>query len=242
MSPDEFAAHPAAIFHSTYLPDEDVFNVSKRSPVINSEITSFKGTDKEGNPVTLRPIKKVHLGTFHAALQITGIRNSGDDKPSTIHTFWQTPKVSDSTARKRIANYITPDPKYYKGHEDPEHEELDINHPEAVAHFIPGTQYYENMSEDRWSPSLATDNPQKYLTSQADYVKTALDRGVPESEIHPRTLAQYKAGTLGKMEVTPAVAELMVKHWDKLGPYTHAGPTWTYLSSKDKAPERPERN
>lgn len=231
MSPEEFAAHPAAVFHSTFLPDTDVFDLSKRDPGVNSALENFKGVDDNGNDLSLSAVKKVHLGTFQAALDALRMRGRTPEQEGTIHSFWQTPKVPGATSEKRIDDYIEP---------DWDHDKEEIDNPENVAHFIPGSQYYENQNEDEGSPSFATDEPSKHLASHADYVKAALNKGVPESDIHPRTLAQYKAGTLGKMSVNSHVAKLMINHQDKLGPLKKAGPEWEYLYSDEPAPKRPE--
>jgi hypothetical protein len=226
MSPDEFAAHPAAIFHGTYLPDEDVMDVTNRRGYPSSGDNYYEN----GKPIDVVP--KMHLGTFQAALDaVIQNRNSYSDK-ATIHTYWQTPKVSGATGNLRLSNFFNVD----KGP-----SEEDVNNPENVAHFVPGAHYYENQNEGEiGDPSFATDTPHKYLTSQADYVKAALDRGVPESDIHPRTLKLYKAGTLGKMTMPARVADYMTKYHNKLGPYTNAGPTWDYLNSEEEAPKRSE--
>jgi hypothetical protein len=236
MSPDEFAAHPAAIFHSTYLPDDQIFDLSKRFPAPSSgEPVDVELPD--GNSRQIDPKQKIHLGTFQAALD-TGIQSYGNRtkgqkaKPVTVHTFWQTPKVSGSTAKHTLSMHI-PDLTDWSAAKTE-------NDPEAVAHYAAGSQYYSNQNEDTFNPSFATDDPKTYLTSQADYVKAALDRGVPESEIHPRTLKLYKAGTLGKMVLPLKVQKLMRDHEDKLGPLKAAGPKWDYLNSEEEAPKRPE--
>jgi hypothetical protein len=225
MSPDEFAAHPAAVFHGTYLPDEDVMDVSNKYPKPAS------GEDFYQNGEFIDGQQKMHLGTFQAALDILEQKKDSNDQEGTVHTFWQTPKIPGSTANLRLKDFFNID----KGP-----SEEDIENPENVAHFVPGAQYYENQNEDYGNPSFATDEPHNHLTSQADYVKAALDRGVPESEIHPRTLKLYKAGTLGKMKIKARVADLMIQHHTKLGPLNNAGPTWEYLNSKEEAPKRPE--
>jgi hypothetical protein len=231
MSPDEFAAHPAAVFHSTYLPDEEVFNLEKRDPSPASGLGRVNITNGWGEKDFLDPVKKIHLGTFQAALERGFNSNEDKNKKLTIHTFWQTPKIPGATAKERLTDYFDV---------NREHNKDDVANPENVAHYIPGGHYYENQNEDLFSASFATDEPTNHLSSQADYVKAALNSGVPESEIHPRTLAQYKAGTLGKMRMTSDTAELMRSHPYKLGPYTEAGPKWYYIDSDKPAPWKPE--
>ena len=231
MSPEEFAAHPAAVFHSTYLPDEDVLDLEKREPHVGQGLGSISITNGWGETDLLKPVKKIHLGTFQAALERGYNTSRNDGKKLTIHTFWQTPKVPGATANERLTDYVDVHPGYDKEN---------VDNPENVAHYIPGGSYYENQSEDLFSASFGTDEPTKHLASQTDYVKAALNRGVPESEIHPRTLAQYKSGNLGKMRMTADTAELMRSHPYKLGPLTEAGPRWSYINSKEEAPKRPE--
>jgi len=243
MSPEEFAAHPAAVFHGTYLPDEDVLDVTKRNPSPlwmdeDTTVDEYKnGDEKSSYEVT--PTQKIHLGTFQAALERTSMspaanldEHTGNGKPATVHVFWQTPKVLGSTIDEPLKKYI-PNLTEWSEYKT-EHE------PEATAHYAPGSQYYTNINEDHGSVSFATDNPQQTLASQADYVKAALDRGVPESEIHPRTLKLYKAGTLGKMVIPMSTQKLMIKHKNKLGPLKNAGPKEKYVRSDEPAPKRPE--
>lgn len=231
MSPEEFAAHPAAVFHGTYLPDEKVFNMSNRDPSPASGLGQIQGLNSWGEEDFINPVKKLHLGTFQAALDTLVMKSKEYDQEGTIHTFWQTPKVHGNTSEERLTDYFDADPEY-------DHEEL--NNPENVAHYVPGSHYYENQNEDIGKLSFATDEPHKYLASQADYVKAALDSGVPESEIHPRTLKLYKSGELGKMRIKANVADMMTQQEDKLGPLKEAGPKIKYLYSDDPGPKRPQ--
>jgi len=235
MSPEEFAAHPAAVFHGTYLPDEDVFNLDKRNPITSTgddgppriRITNpFSGKEEV---YEAQPKAKIHLGTFQAALERLYKNVLDTTQQGTVHTFWQTPKISGASVNQEVTKIPGFD-KY--SFNDP--------NPEEVAHYAPGSQYYENQNEDLFSASFATDTPKKVLASQADYVKAALDRGVPESEVHPRTLAQYKSGNLGKMQITSDLAKLMRNNPYKLGPLTEAGPRWNYVNSNEEGPERPK--
>ena len=231
MSPEEFAAHPASVFHGTYLPDEDVFNLEKRDPSPASGLGAIEGRNGWGQRQTFYPVPKIHLGTFQAALDTLVQRSRESNQEGTVHTFWQTPKVDGDTSDLELQDVMDIDPSH----------DFDYTHnPENVAHFAEGSQYYANQNEDIGNPSFATDEPDQTLASHADYVKAALKSGVPESEVHPRTLAQYKAGTLGKMTIRANVADLMTRNEDKLGPLKNAGPKWDYLNSEEEAPKRPE--
>lgn len=231
MSPEEFAAHPAAVFHGTYLPDSEVLNLEKRDPSAASGLGQVQGVNGWGQHDFLNPVKKIHLGTFQAALDTIVMKSKEHDQEGTVHTFWQTPKVSGKTSEERLYEYFDADPEY---------SAEDLNNPENVAHYVPGNHYYENQSEDIGNLSFATDEPHKTLASHSDYVKAALDKGIPESEVHPRTLAQYKAGTLGKMRIKANVADLMTRNQKRLGPLKEAGPEIKYLYSDEEAPKRPE--
>ena len=231
MSPEEFAAHPASVFHGTYLPDNEVFDLEKRDPSAASGLGQISIKNGWGQDDFLNPVKKIHLGTFQAALDTLVMRSKEHDQEGTVHNYWQTPKEDGSTAELRL-------PEVVDVTEDVDHETLD--NPENVAHYIPGDHYYENQNEDIGQPSFATDEPHRSLASHADYVKAALDRGVPESEVHPRTLAQYKAGTLGKMRIKANVADLMTINQSRLGPLKEAGPRWDYVNSNEEGPKRPE--
>jgi hypothetical protein len=208
MSPDEFALHPNAIFHGTWLPDSDVFNLNKRTP--ESGDLSFQGYET---------VPKIHLGTFAAALhRLHDTNRPTGSKTATVHTFWQTPHVSDLGGGVRALN----------------------DSPEDMAHYIPGSMWYSNQNEDDQNPSFATEEPQHTLKSQADYVKNALANG-KGSEVHPETLKRYKSGTLGKLKLNNDQVDLMYEHlyWPvkdtnkyALGAYTKAGPTWDSLNEK----------
>ena len=197
MSPEEFASSPASVFHGTFLPDEKVLDVGIREPA------SASGAQ-------VPAVKKMHLGTFQAALDAVHERNRQPDQKATIHTFWQTPRVN------RIGGKMP---------------ELADPNPEDEAHFKSGAMYYANQNEDWGNPSFATETPKKHLKTQAEYVSDALAQG-KESEVHPRTLEQYRKGTLGKMQLNPSQVELMITSRDKLGPLRNAGPQWDYLRGK----------
>lgn len=229
MSPEEFAAHPAAVFHSTYLPDTDLFDLSKRNP-------SSAGGSFSSNGQPLPVVKKMHLGTLQAALENMMQSAGRPEQYGTIHTFWQVPRVSADTRNLKLSDMYKLDQPVG---ESPAEAEYHRNNPENVAHYAPGSQYYHNQNEDEGRPSFATDKPLHTLASQEEYVQAALVSGVPESHIHPRTLAQYKAGTLGKMRLNANIAQQMSKHADKLGPLKKAGPNWRDLIESE-GPKKPD--
>ena len=205
MSPDEFALHPNALFHGTWLPDNKIFDMELRKP--------------ESGGFFAETFPKLHLGTFAAALHRLHDTNSPTkgSKTATIHTFWQTPHVSDFGGAM-------------KAFEDS---------PESMAHYTPGTMWYPNEHEDSGSPSFATDLPERTLKSQSDFVDNAIKMGRAK-EVHPETMKRYKAGTLGKMRLNNDQVDLMYQnlYWPlksgryALGAYTKAGPTWETLNDK----------
>jgi hypothetical protein len=206
MSPDEFALHPNAVFHGTWLPDNEIFNMAKRRP-------------QSGYGYPMTPVAKIHLGTFAAAVhRLHDTRIYGNQKPANIHTFWQTPHVSDFGGAIRALD----------------------NAPEDMAHFLPGPMWYNNQHEDDQNPSFATEEPHHYLKSQADYVQAAIASGKGK-EVHPETMKRYQAGTLGKMRLNKGNLETLYQNLyqpnpaigrNALGPYEHAGPSWETLKEK----------
>lgn len=208
MSPDEFALHPNAVFHGTFLPDKDIFNMDKRSP-----------QSGWGHEV----IPKIHLGTFAAALhRLSDTQEPGSSTLGTIHTFWQTPHVDYFGSGMRAVDST----------------------PENMAHHLPGPMWYSNQHEDDQNPSFATEEPNHYLKSQADYVQAAIANGKAK-EVHPETMKRYQAGTLGKMRLNNDQIDLLfdnLYHPNKaigrnaLGPYEHAGPNWKNLEEKGLFP------
>lgn len=214
MSPDEFNLHPSAVFHGTWLPDNDVFDLRRRNPT---------GAGWGLNDWDV--YEKVHLGTFrsavdrmHETIRWDPKGTNGDVKPrpdhaiGTIHSFWQTPH------NVALGGVMA-------ASDDP--------NPEDMAHFMPGSMWYRNQNEDYPNLSFATDEPEDHLKSQADFVKEAIAQGKIK-EVHPETLKRYKAGTLGKMRVTVENvvnlnSQLYYPHptlkRNTLGAYENAGPS-----------------
>jgi hypothetical protein len=114
MSPDEFALHPNAIFHGTWLPDNQLFDLSKRTP--------------QNGSILKMAVPKIHLGTFAAALEAlhTTLSDRGAET-GTIHTFWQTPHVptlgggmkSVNNSPENMAHFLPGSMWYVNQVEDP---------------------------------------------------------------------------------------------------------------------------
>lgn len=210
MSPDEFALHPNSLFHGTWLPDNKIFDMELRKP----ESGNFEHIYSD---IEVQP--KIHLGTFAAALhRLHDTNRPTEGKTATIHTFWQTPHLSDFGGGIKALD----------------------NSPENMAHYLPGSMWYENQHEDDGSPSFATDWPGYTLKSQSDFVEDAIRLGKAK-EVHPETMKRYKAGTLGKMRLNNNQVDIMYQHlyWPvkgtnryALGAYTKAGPNWETLKDK----------
>lgn len=204
MSPDEFALHPNSLFHGTWLPDNKIFDMELRQP--------------ESGGFGAETFPKLHLGTFAAALhRLHDTNRPTQGKTATIHTFWQTPHISDFGGGMKAFD----------------------DSPENMAHYTPGSMWYANQHEDDGSPSFATEFPGHTLKSQSDFVEDAIRLGRGK-EVHPETMKRYKAGTLGKMRLNNDQVDLMYQnlYWPlksgryALGSYTKAGPNWETLKDK----------
>jgi hypothetical protein len=105
MSPDEFASHPYAVFHSTHLDEPDLFNSEKR----------------------FGKSSVVHFGTLQAALDRHAITEdpanrgiegrdadlSGHKEDARLHVFWHKPE-SLAVGRDTSKNDYEPGTRYYR--------------------------------------------------------------------------------------------------------------------------------
>jgi hypothetical protein len=198
MTPDEFAAHPYAVFHGTSESDEVLNNVSK-----DSSSGSYKHE-------YLGDFKR-HYGTEQAAneIQANQVINYGDkpgdgpgsDRPR-VFTYWHEPKSSQVYPGYRsmpaeligtqdsVANQIT-------GGGFGIEQSLDQEEKSASKQLQKNKSiYYQNEHEDVGSTSLVITDPNR-VKSQADYVRTAIRAGKAH-EVHPITMGLYKSGQLSK--------------------------------------------
>ncbi|CAB4124062.1 hypothetical protein UFOVP45_133 [uncultured Caudovirales phage] len=111
MSPEEFASHPYAVFHTSHLPESQVLDVDSRS--------------KFGS-------KGIHLGTEQAALErhnVTAAMSNqapGRTMDARMHTFWHKPEspwtvdhpISDDQANSHETFDFVKNPYYKNTGED----------------------------------------------------------------------------------------------------------------------------
>lgn len=189
MSPDEFASHPYAVFHSNHLDPELVQQGQFRHQTIYGEpLDSESHLDEFGHAV--------HMGTEQAAME-NHLRTANskttyvpDHLRSTTahhHVFWYVPYASET---KKVVSDEEANDGYV--HEDYLGEG-------GVSFPKDRSEYYRNDVEDPGHVSLAVRNEHR-LRSQSDFVKQAIFQGRGH-EVHPETMRQYQAGTLGVREV-----------------------------------------
>ena len=186
MSPDEFASHPYAVFHSSHLSPEHVHQGAfDRNAVRSMRYGELRTEDErpddfdDENPDRFGDA--VHLGTEQAVTDRARftVLHTGDDPKFTTkayhHVFWYTPH-----------------------HGTTEHEpstDRDANNPYDEDGNKDYDEYYTNTVEDPGHISVAVRNLSQ-IASQADFVRKAIAEG-KTSEVHPETLRRYRSGTLG---------------------------------------------
>ena len=194
MSPEEFAAHPYAVFHGTTSPDS---------------VTDRRHEKLDVNTGELRPAV-MHAGTKQSAVDrirhkyfLTSFDpetalSDRQGNPAKVYTMWAIPK------KKEIGvNYAD---SLATNHDDPYPHDIYTGRPSIEIIGRTGDDknkslgYYRNEAEDKGSVSLGTRRPDVRFKLQAEYVKEAIDAG-KENEVHPRTLALYKQGHLSEGEV-----------------------------------------
>jgi len=183
MTPEEFAAAPNAVFHTSHLEPHVVRDESFRA----TRYRLGKGTSPH-----------IHVGTEQAAIENAG-RTTGSGDPARLYVFHYIPKFGDNfrvqgdgehlVAPQKIRN------KVYR-YNDSEEEEPDThdNHTEPVV-------VYRNEHEDKGAISLSVGDFSR-LKSQADYVREAIASGKAD-EVHPKTMAMYKDGVLDTGGILP---------------------------------------
>jgi hypothetical protein len=173
MTPDEFAAHPYAVFHT-----------SEHQHLI-----------RRGG--------EMHAGTLQAALERSsdqaGPYNPYADRY--LHTMWAVPTMRETAIRFRdpdFTSYNKPNIKKKEEQYPPAYSrELEDEAIVGYPHEDGGLGYYTNVHEDQGHVSVLTSNPQKRFKTQAEYVEQAIREG-KEKDVHPLTLALYKKGTLSQ--------------------------------------------
>lgn len=174
MSPDEFAEHPYAVFHSSH-----------RGPQSVQDLHDFGFTKHEYGSA-------FHFGSEQAAMDrsYATMENSRqgihEDPPSPVHhhVFWYLPTGYEASA-PTVSDEEANKPEYE--HEDEHGDTEPINKDYS--------EYYTNAGEDFGSTSVAVRNEHR-LRSHRDFVKQAIAQG-KSHEIHPETMRQYQTGRLG---------------------------------------------
>ena len=192
MTPEEFAAQPNAVFHTSHLYPESVRNMDTRQTDFNSGL----GTSPA-----------IHVGSEQAALENaarTVDRYDTDileDEPARLHVFHYTAKPGDNMlVHEDGIPYLKPGANAQNI--DPDHDEYNSTH-----NIYPGYEYthdlhdmpgllYRNAAEDKGSVSISVMDVSR-LKSQGDFVRDAIASGKGD-EVHPKTMAMYKAGSFDK--------------------------------------------
>jgi hypothetical protein len=174
LSPEAFEAHPYAVFHgSHYGPME-----------LNSQSLNTNG----------KFIR--HYGTLHSAIERLShsLYKGSSTGTNHIYSYWNVPTSENFTKDNQLDtiddNGANIAHKAYTDTRAPENsDEQKLSEDLSKK----GSMYYTNSVEDPDSLSLVSINK---LKTQSDYVREAIAQG-RENEVHPRTRAEYYAGTLG---------------------------------------------
>lgn len=172
LSPEQFEAHPYAVFHST--------SVDPRAKSAPKDLFHH-GPFDESN-------WQRHYGTLQASVDRMVDQGRFNNR---IYSYWHEPDDEGNTDwynGKRIPHVV---------------EDRDANpekhfEPSEAWKAAPTSMYYENSVEDPGSISVVSKKPSA-VRSHEDYVGQAIAEG-KEHEVHPRTLALYKAGKLSAGE------------------------------------------
>lgn len=172
MSPEEFAEHPLAVYHSTALAG----NLHERRHAATP----------------------MHLGTRRAAEH----RRANVGYPGELFTFHDVPSFSGPaetldpkvTLRDATAHQLHSRARRLVG---PERAEQDLALPSADHAYLSG--HYTNLVEHPGSISAVRTFPANEIMSHHEAVRRALDAG-KESEVHPVTLKMYREGKLKEPE------------------------------------------
>lgn len=195
MTPEEFAAAPNAVFHTSHLaPDE----------VRNSMLRAYRYYAGYGSS------PHIHVGSEQAAIENASrterVFKSDVPAPARLHVFHYTPGSGDNLevhvdgeryTKPGVEQGIstTHSPTY-----DPRSEVDTAYDYKHDYHDFPALAY-KNDVEDSGSISFSIGDPSR-LKSQADYVKEAIAQGKAD-EVHPKTMAMYKSGALHSGAILP---------------------------------------
>lgn len=184
MSPEEFASHPYAVFHSSHLDPKAVQQGVFTSEAIKSP-TAPRVSSKFG--------RAVHMGTEQAAVENhkrSGMNQWLEDYTPTshIHTFWHIPQEASTGGEIPVVSDTEANTAWHTTRGGFRGDDKT------------GNEYYENATEDKGSPSIAIRDDSR-LRSQADFVRKAISEGRGH-EVHPETMRRYNEGTLGFREAT----------------------------------------
>lgn len=196
MSPEEFAAQPNAVFHTSHLAPERVRNIDVRKEDFDSGL----GTSPA-----------IHVGSEQAALENAARTVDRYDEgilknePARLHVFHYIAQPGDSTRVHddgisyvkpgRSLRSMVPASAYNSTYNlDTENE---YTHD---LHDMPGL-LYKNAAEDKGSVSVSINDPSR-LKSHGDYVREAIAAGKGD-EVHHKTMAMYKAGALDRGDYLP---------------------------------------
>jgi hypothetical protein len=152
-----------------------VFHITNRPYADRSKPLRERLREMNGKPWNTPVNTNFHVGTYRSAIDRHSTGFGSSSLPARLYVGWVNPAVEVEKSIVSDAQAQTPNP--------------DVNlHPEGKA------QPYLNKIEDPGAMSMvlpkATD-----LKTHADFVERALAEG-KEDEVHPQTLAMYRAGAL----------------------------------------------
>lgn len=209
MTPDEFAAAPNAVFHTSFVNPEDTLRTDNR---------------REDWKAGLGSSPHVHVGTEQAAIENADrmeqndvpqmAKDDGADGYGRLHTYWYHPKPGDSMEVHNDSEVYTR-PEYGDMHPDDLYEKFHDYDPERAYNsgdFDPKYEYshdvhpfsavlYKNTGEDRGSLAISVGDTSR-LKTHGDYVREAISQGKGD-EVHPKTMAMFKAGHLDNGAILP---------------------------------------
>lgn len=171
MSPEEFANHPLALFHST----------TGRSNLHERRL----------------PTQPMHLGTRQAALHRRAIGGSAGE----LYTFHDEPVIEgpESVSPKVTLQDATTNHLYGRARRLLGPSQVEESRKLPSADRAPVSGYYTNLVEHPGSISVVRTHPTSELVSHHEAVRRAISDG-KESEVHPVTLRLYHEGALKQPE------------------------------------------
>lgn len=188
MSPEEFANHPLAVYHSA--PPSRVRTLASVEDVNFDEYRAGNLHDAEDRDAT-RPM---HVGTRRAAMHRAGARGSITAQNMYVFHTKTDPTNTDVSLSDHVLTHkadrainLLGKKEYKRASRLPS------------ADFEEDAGYYHNMVEDPGSASALVLNPHADLTSHHDAVDRAVKAG-KANEVHPLTMHLYKSGALATPE------------------------------------------